>query len=358
MGKRLSRPRPWVEPYANNSAEATVASIYIIGGGEELVAEVLAELMARGHDSAALRVLNDGAAAGEFVSVGEARFRIEVASEGAIENAEAAIFLGDGLLAKEFLPMLADRGTLVVDASPYARRMGVGTLVVPEVNGELLGAEERAQLFAFPMPATVGLSIALAPLHAHAAIRRVVTTVFEPASQRGVAGIELLSEQSVAMVSGEGVDREKYPETFAFNVRPQAAGSEGEGWAFDERMISQEIEALFPQPAFDVFTTIARVPVFVGRLNRFGWNSRITYHWRACRRPFGAPRVSCWAAMSFPRLWMKMLEPYSSISRRDLWTWLAPARCMWDACGSIRAVRIVSGCGLPSMISARGSRWE
>lgn len=264
MGKRLSRPRPWVEPYANNSAEATVASIYIIGGGEELVAEVLAELMARGHDSAALRVLNDGAAAGEFVSVGEARFRIEVASEGAIENAEAAIFLGDGLLAKEFLPMLADRGTLVVDASPYARRMGVGTLVVPEVNGELLGAEERAQLFAFPMPATVGLSIALAPLHAHAAIRRVVTTVFEPASQRGVAGIELLSEQSVAMVSGEGVDREKYPETFAFNVRPQAAGSEGEGWAFDERMISQEIEALFPQPAFDVFTTIARVPVFVG----------------------------------------------------------------------------------------------
>ena len=241
-----------------------MASIYIIGGGDELATEVLAELMARGHDPEALRLLNDGAAAGEFVAVGEARFRIEVAKEGALEDAEAAIFLGDGMLAKEFLPMLADRGTLVVDASPYARRMGLGTLVVPEVNGELLGAEERSQLFAFPMPATVGLSIALAPLHALAAIRRVVTTVFEPASQRGVAGIEMLSKQSVAMVSGEGVDREKYPETFAFNVRPQAAGSEGEGWAFDERMVSQEIEALFPQPAFDVFTTIARVPVFVG----------------------------------------------------------------------------------------------
>ena len=135
---------------------------------------------------------------------------------------------------------------------------------MPEVNGELLGAEGRSQLFAFPMPTTAGLAIALAPLHALAAIRRVVTTVFEPASQRGAAGIELLSRQSVAMVSGEGVDREKYPETFAFNVRPQAAGPEGEGWAFDERMVSQEIEALFPQPAFDVFVTITRVPVFVG----------------------------------------------------------------------------------------------
>ena len=241
-----------------------MASICIIGGSEDLVSEVLGELISRGHDPEAFGVLHDSSSAGEFVTFGDSRFRVEVASERALEDADAAIFLGDGLLAKEFVPLLAERGTLVVDATPYTRRMGLGTLIVPEVNGELLGAEERTQLFALPMPATVGLAIALAPLHAMAAVRRVVATVFEPASQRGGAGIEVLSRQSVAMVSGEGVDREKYPETFAFNVRPQAAGPEGEGWAFDERMLAQEIEALFPQPAFDVFVTIARVPVFVG----------------------------------------------------------------------------------------------
>ncbi|HAC81661.1 MAG: Asd/ArgC dimerization domain-containing protein [Candidatus Binatia bacterium] len=241
-----------------------MASIFIIGGSEDLAAEVLGELLSRGHDPEQFRLLHDSATAGEFVAVGETRFRVELASEEALEEAEAAIFLGDGLLAKDFVPLLAERGTLVVDASPYSRRMGLGTLVVPEVNGELLGAEGRSQLFAFPMATTVGLAIALAPLHAFAAIRRVVATVFEPASQRGPAGIEMLSRQSVAMVSGEGVDREKHPETFAFNVRPQAAGPEGEGWAFDERMVCQEIESLFPQPAFDVFLTITRVPVFVG----------------------------------------------------------------------------------------------
>lgn len=248
----------------STSAETVMASIFIIGGSEDLMAEVLGELISRGHDSEQFRLLNESSFAGEVVTVGEARFRVEVATEAALEDAEVAIFLGDGLLAKEFVALLAERGSLVIDASPYARRMGLGTMVVPEVNGELLGAEGRSQLFSLPMPTTTGLAIALAPLHALAAIRRVVVTVFEPASQRGASGIEILSRQSVAMVSGEGIDREKYPETFAFNVRPQRGGPEGEGWAFDERMVSQEIESLFPQPAFDVFVTIARVPVFVG----------------------------------------------------------------------------------------------
>ena len=178
-----------------------MASIFIVGGSDDLLAEVVGELVGRGHDPEQLRLLHDGSIAGEFVSVGEARFRVDVASAAVLEEADAVIFLGDGLLAKEFLPVLAERGVLVVDATPYTRRMGLGTLVVPEVNGELLGAEERTQLFAIPMPATIGLSIALAPLHALASVRRVVATLFEPASQRGSAGIEMLSQQSVAMVS-------------------------------------------------------------------------------------------------------------------------------------------------------------
>ena len=95
-----------------------MASIFIIGGGEDLVSEVLGELISRGHDPDQFRLLNSSGVAGEFVAVGETRFRVEAASAEALAGAEAAIFLGDGLLARDFAPELAERGTLVVDASP------------------------------------------------------------------------------------------------------------------------------------------------------------------------------------------------------------------------------------------------
>ena len=179
-----------------------MASVYIVGGTEDLATEVLAELVARGHESELFHLMNASDESGEFVSTPQGRVRVQSVSEELLADADAVIFLGDGLLAKDLLPAVAERGTLVVDATPFSRRMGTGRLVLPEVNGEALATPGENQVFAYPMASTSGLATALAPLHACAGIRRVVTTVFEPASQRGAQGIEDLSRQSVAMVFG------------------------------------------------------------------------------------------------------------------------------------------------------------
>ncbi|MFP6663224.1 MAG: Asd/ArgC dimerization domain-containing protein [Deltaproteobacteria bacterium] len=239
-------------------------SIAIIGGGGDLAEEVVGELLSRGHDAEDLRIFDSEVRAGEVVQVGKASFSTALASAEALAEVDTALFIGDGLLARDFLPGLAEAGLLVVDATAFSRRTGRGTLVVPEVNAEEIHAVGDSRVFACPMPATTGLSIAMAPLHRLARVQRVTTTIFEPASQRGPAAIQELSKQTVAMVSGEGLDRDKFPETFAFNVRPYAAAESGAGWAFDEQMIAQEVATIFGDPPVEVLATIVRMPVFVG----------------------------------------------------------------------------------------------
>lgn len=241
-----------------------LSSIAIIGGGEDLAEEILSELLSRGYDAQDFRIFDSEVRAGEVVQVGKASFSTGLASVEALADVDAALFVGDGLLARDFLPGLAEAGALVVDATAFSRRTGCGTLVVPELNAEEITGVGDSRVYACPMPATIGLSIAMAPLHRLARVRRVTTTIFEPASQRGPAAIQELSQQSVAMVSGEGIDREKFSETFAFNVRPYAAAEGGEGWAFDEQMIAQEIAELFGDPPVEVLATIVRMPIFVG----------------------------------------------------------------------------------------------
>lgn len=241
-----------------------MAEVAIVGAGEELAEEVLSELLARGHAAEGIRLFGGEGRAGEVLLLEGSSFRVDPATAEALADFETVLFFEDGLLARDHVPSLAEAGALVVDATAFSRRTRSGRLVVPEVNGELLAIPGEQRLFALPMPAVTGLATALAPLHALARINRVITTVFEPASNRGPAAIEDLSRQSVAMVSGEGIDREKFPETLAFNVRPYSSGGSEDGWAFDERMVAEEVATLFGEPPVEVLATVARVPVFLG----------------------------------------------------------------------------------------------
>jgi aspartate-semialdehyde dehydrogenase len=238
--------------------------IVIVGGGPDLSQELLEVLLSRGLELAAIRVLDDESQAGAYIELDVGRTRVDPATPANLADADAAVFLGDGLLARDLVGTAMAAGALVIDATPYSRRVKHAPLVIPEINPEAIAAVGGERLVACPTPAAVGLAVALGPLREAAAVRRVVTTVFEPASQRGREGIEALSRQSLALIQGQPIDRSELPEQLAFNLRPQAASREAGGWAFDERVLADEVGALFGQPRIDVAATFVRAPVFFG----------------------------------------------------------------------------------------------
>ncbi|HYC22604.1 MAG TPA: Asd/ArgC dimerization domain-containing protein [Candidatus Bathyarchaeia archaeon] len=238
--------------------------IAIVGGGPDVSQELLEVLLSRGHELAAIRVLDDESQAGAYIELDAGRTRVDPATPANLAGTDAVVFLGDGLLARDLVGEAIAAGALVIDATPYSRRVKHAPLVVPEINPEAIVTVGGERLVACPTPAAVGLAVALGPLREAAAVRRVVTTVFEPVSQRGRDAIEALSRQSVALIQGQPIDRSELPEQLAFNLRPQAASREGDGWAFDERVLAEEVGALFGEPRIDVAASFVRAPVFFG----------------------------------------------------------------------------------------------
>lgn len=238
--------------------------IAIVGASAEVTTDLIDVLVERGFDLAGLRVLADESLAGEAIEAAGYDVRVEPAVSGSLTGCEVAFFLGDGTLARELVPEASAAGAIVIDATPYSREETGAPVVLPEVNAGRLAELATGRVIAVPSPHGVGLAIALAPLHETATVRRVVTTVFESAAVRGREAMDVLSQQSVKLMQGRGFDHDESPEQLAFNVRPQAAAIEGDGWSVDERRIAGDLAALFDEPAFDVVATVVRVPVFAG----------------------------------------------------------------------------------------------
>jgi aspartate-semialdehyde dehydrogenase len=235
----------------------------IIGASPELAAELVSLLVERDFELADLRLLGEPDAAGEVIEVGPARLRMEAAVPERLEGLPSVLFLGDGTLASRLVDDALRAGALVIDATPFARRLGRAPLVVPEVNSGAAASIGRSGLLASPMPASVGVAIALAPLHASVGVRRASVTSFESASQRGTEGPEELSRQTIALVQGQGHDREEFPEQLAFNLRPQIA-ADASGWAVEERALASEVAGLLGEPKIALIATVVRAPVFFG----------------------------------------------------------------------------------------------
>lgn len=236
--------------------------IAIVGASSEVATDLIDVLAERGFDLSGLRVLGDETLAGEGIEAAGYDVRVEQAARGSLGTVDAAIFVGDGALARLLVAEAHAAGAIVIDATPVSRAAGA-PIVLPEVNGERIGELGEKRILAVPGPHGVGLAAALAPLHEAAGVKRVVTTVFDSAAMHGREAMDALSQQSVRLMQGRGLANDEFPEQLAFNVRPQSASTDAEGSSFDELRLGREIKGLFGD-AVEVAATVVRVPVFAG----------------------------------------------------------------------------------------------
>lgn len=239
--------------------------VTLVGDEPELAEQLVRALLERSFELEGIRVLGGDDRHGAVVEVDEeVHLRVDRADTLGLAGADAVVFFGASGLDVDLIDLVPD-GTIVVDATPGASlRGGTGRMpIVPEVNAEMVGAVAAEGPLPLPGPATVGLAVALAPLHEAARVRRVVTTVLLPSSLRGAEGIERLSRQSVSLMQGRSLDEEVDPEHFAFNLRP-LEGPVGSGWAADEQRLAVEIALLFGEPPIEVVATGVRAPIFYG----------------------------------------------------------------------------------------------
>jgi aspartate-semialdehyde dehydrogenase len=182
--------------------------------------------------------------------------------EDSFTGLELALFSAGGSVSRQYAPLAARAGCVVVDNSSAFRMDPQVPLVVPEVNPQAVAS--HAGIIANPNCSTIQMVVALKPIYDAAGIKRIVVTTFQAVSGTGKSAIEELRRQVAAIGSGEPVTRSVYPHQIAFNCFPHIGAFLDNGYSEEEMKMVNETRKIFDDPDIAVCATTVRVPVFHG----------------------------------------------------------------------------------------------
>jgi aspartate-semialdehyde dehydrogenase len=173
---------------------------------------------------------------------------------------DIALFSAGGGISKEFAPIAAKAGCVVVDNSSAFRMDPEVPLVVPEINPE--DVKKHRGILANPNCTTAITLMALYPLHRAFGVKRIFASSYQAVSGTGAKAIEELERQVGQVVKGEPVTKEVYPHQIAFNVLPHVDSFLPTGYTKEEMKMENEGRKIMHHPAFRASVTCVRVPVY------------------------------------------------------------------------------------------------
>ena len=169
---------------------------------------------------------------------------------------DIALFSAGGTTSLEWAPRFAEVGCTVIDNSSAWRMHTDKKLVVPEVNGTLLTAEDR--IIANPNCSTIQMVLTLAPLHAAYGVERVIVSTYQAVTGTGMKAVEQLENERKG-ISGDMA----YPFPIDRNVIPRCDVFTENGYTKEEMKLVLETQKIL-DPTIRVTATAVRVPVTGG----------------------------------------------------------------------------------------------
>jgi len=181
-------------------------------------------------------------------------------TKDSFKGVDIALFSAGGSISKEFAPIAAKAGCVVVDNSSAFRMDENVPLVVPEINAS--DVKSHKGIIANPNCTTAITLMALYPLHKAFTVKRIFASSYQAVSGTGAKAIEELRRQVGEIVSGKPVTKEVYPHQIAFNVLPQVDSFLATGYTKEEMKMENEGRKIMHHPSFHASVTCVRVPVY------------------------------------------------------------------------------------------------
>ena len=201
---------------------------------------------------------------GKKVTFLDKEIPVEVLTKDSFAGVEIALFSAGGTISKEFAPIAAGAGAVVVDNSSAWRMDPEIPLVVPEVNPGDIAQYTRHGIIANPNCSTIQMVVVLKPLHDAARIKRVVVSTYQAVSGTGHKAVEELAQQVRALFNNQELVKKVYPHRIAFNCLPHIDVFQENGYTKEEMKMVNETLKILGDSTIQVTATTVRVPVFYG----------------------------------------------------------------------------------------------
>ncbi|NLK53621.1 MAG: aspartate-semialdehyde dehydrogenase [Bacteroidales bacterium] len=168
-----------------------------------------------------------------------------------------AIFSAGATVSKEWAPVFAENGTVVIDNSSAWRMDKNVPLVVPEINSHSIKKGDR--IISNPNCSTIQMVMALAPLHKKYRIKRLVVATYQSVTGTGVKAVAQM-ENERAGIKGEMA----YPHPIDLNCFPHGGSFQDDGYTTEEQKLIDETRKIFDDRSIMITATVVRIPVVGG----------------------------------------------------------------------------------------------
>lgn len=253
-----------------HTVPARVASLYrlaIVGAGTLKGKEVAEALGDRNFPSLDIKLLDDNDSLGKLETVGEEVSFIQSVRAEQFEKIDFTFFACDQETTRENWKKAQAAGSALVDLS-YALEDEPGADVKSPWIQRLLGQALTPELQPGPAvvahPAAVVLALLLLRIQKSAAIKRVVATVFEPASEHGQKGMDELHEQTVNLLSFQPLPKKIFDVQVAFNMVARYGEQSTQALATVERRVLKHYNRIAGKDAPPVSLLMLQAPIFHG----------------------------------------------------------------------------------------------
>jgi aspartate-semialdehyde dehydrogenase len=186
------------------------------------------------------------------------RVRVQKLIPESFKGIEIALFSAGANVSREFAPIAAKEGTVVIDNSSAWRMDPEIPLVVPEVNRNDIFKHHG--IIANPNCSTIQMVVVLKPLHDRYKIKRVVVSTYQSVTGAGQRGVDQLDEE---LGKKEG-NTQKFPHRIAFNCLPHIDVFREDGYTKEEFKMIFETKKIMGDESIRISPTCVRVPVFGG----------------------------------------------------------------------------------------------
>jgi len=170
---------------------------------------------------------------------------------------EFAIFSAGASTSKEWAPVFAKNGTVVIDNSSYWRMDKNIPLIVPEINSHVIKKGDR--IIANPNCSTIQMVMALAPLHRKYNIKRLVISTYQSVTGTGVKAVAQM-ENERAGIKGDMA----YAHPIDKNCFPHGGSFQSDGYTTEEQKLVDETRKILEDQTIQVTATVVRIPVVGG----------------------------------------------------------------------------------------------
>lgn len=239
-------------------------NIAVVGATGAVGETILTVLEERDFPVDTIYPLASARSVGKTVTFNNRQLEVQDLATFDFSQVDIALFSAGGSVSKEYAPIAAAAGCVVVDNTSCFRYDDDIPLVVPEVNPERIADYKHRRIIANPNCSTIQMVVALKPLYDAVGIARINVATYQAVSGTGKKAVTELVTQMGELLNGRPVKPSVYPQQIAFNVLPHIDEFMENGYTREEMKMVWETRKILGDDSILVNPTTVRVPVLYG----------------------------------------------------------------------------------------------